>query len=47
MFFYDSRICGIDIEKHFDNILFNDILSRYLIDRMIEPTHIKPKEIMF
>ena len=24
-----------------------DILSRYLIDRMIEHTHIKPKELMF
>ena len=48
---YDSRIGDIDIEKYIDNTSFNDreydILSRYLIDRMIEPTDIKPKEIMF
>ena len=48
---YDSRIGDIDIEKYIDNTSFNDreydILSRYLIDRMIKTTHIKPKEIMF
>ena len=44
---YDPRICDIDIEKYFDNISVTDILSRYLIDRMIEPTNSKPKEITF
>ena len=50
-FFYDSRIGDIDIEKYIDNTSFNDreydIISRYLLDRMIEITHVKPKEIMF
>ena len=48
---YDSRNGDIDIDKYIDYSSFNDrkydILSRYLIDRMIEPTHIKPKELMF
>ena len=48
---YDSRIVDIDNEKNIDYSLFNDreydILSRYLTDRMLEPTHIKTKELMF
>ena len=48
---YDSRPADIDIEKYIDNTSFNDreynILSKYLIDRMIEPTYIKPNELFF
>ena len=48
---YNFRFSDIDIAKYIDNTSFNemeyDVLSRYLIDRMIEPTNIKPKEIKF
>ena len=48
---YDSRIGDLDIEKNVDYTKFKEkeynILSSYLTDRMIEPTHIKPKEIIF
>ena len=47
----DSRIGDIDIERYIDYSSFNDrengLLSKYLIDRMIEPKHIKRKEIIF
>ena len=48
---YDSRIGDFDIEKYVDYTEFKEkeynILSSYLTVRMIEPTHIKPKELMF
>ena len=48
---YDSRKGGLDIEKYVDYTEFKEkeynILRNYLTDRMIEPSHIKPKEIMF
>ena len=48
---YDSKIGDLDIEKYVDYTEFKEkeynILSRYLTDRMIEPTHIKTKELMF
>ena len=48
---YDSRIGDLDIEKYVDFTEIKEkehnILSSYLTDRMIEPTHIKPKELMF
>ena len=48
---YDSRIGDLDIEKYVDYTEFKEkeyiILSSYLTDRMIEPTYIKPKELMF
>ena len=48
---YDSRIGDLDIEKYVDYTEFKEkeynILSSYLTDRMIEPTQIKPKELMF
>ena len=48
---YDSRIGDLDIEKYVDYSEFKEkeynILSSYLTDRMIEPTHIKPKELTF
>ena len=41
----------LDIEKYVDYTEFKEkeynILSSYLTDRMIEPTHIKPKELIF
>ena len=47
----DSRIDDLDIEKYVDYTEFKEkgynILRIYLTDRMIEPTHIKPKELMF
>ena len=47
----DSRNCDIDMDKYIDYSSFNDrkydILSRSLIDRIMEPTYIKPKELMF
>ena len=47
---YNSRIGDLDIEKYVDYTEFKEkeynILSSYLTDRMIEPTHIKPKELM-
>ena len=50
-FVYDSRIGDIDIEKFVDYTEVkekeNNILSNYLTHIMIEPSHIKPKEIMF
>ena len=48
---YDSRIGDLDIEKYVDYTEFKEkeynILSNYLTDRMTEPSHIKPKELMF
>ena len=48
---YDSRIGDLDIEKYVNYTDFREkeykILSNYLTDRMIEPSHIKPKELMF
>ena len=48
---YDSRIGDLDIEKYIDYTEFKEkeynILSRYLTDRMLEPTHIKSNEFMF
>ena len=48
---YDSRIGDLDIEKYVDYTEFKEkefnLLSSYLTDRMIEPTHIKSKELMF
>ena len=48
---YDSRICYLDIEKNVDYTEFKEkeynILSSYLTDRMLEPTYIKPNELMF
>ena len=47
----DSRIGDFDIEKYVDYTEFKEkeynILSSYLTDRMLEPTHIKPNELMF
>ena len=48
---YGSRIGDLDIEKYVDYTEFKEkeynILSSYLTDRMIEPTHIKLKVLMF
>ena len=48
---YDSRIGDLDIEKYVDYTEFKEkeynLLSNYLTDRLIEPSHIKPKELMF
>ena len=48
---YDSRIGDLDIEKYVDYTEFKEkeynTQSSYLTDRMIEPTHINSKELMF
>ena len=48
---YDSRIGDLYIEKYVEYTEFKEkeynILISYLIDRMLEPTHIKPNELMF
>ena len=48
---YDSRIGDLDIEENIDYREFKEkeynILNSYLTDRMLEPTHIKPNELMF
>ena len=48
---YDSRLGNLDIEKYIDYTEFKEneynILSSYLTDRILEPTHIKPNELMF
>ena len=48
---YDSKIGDLDIEKYVDYTEFKEkeynIISSYLTDRMLEPTHVKPKELMF
>ena len=48
---YDSGIGDLDIEKYVDYTEFKEkeynILSNHLTERMIEPSHIKPNELMF
>ena len=47
---YDSRIGDLSIEKYVEYTEFKEkeynILSSYLTDRMLEPTHIKRNELM-
>ena len=48
---YDSGIGDLDFEKCVDYTEFKEkeynILSNYLTDKMIEPSHIEPKELLF
>ena len=46
MLYMIQKIDNLEIEKYIKYTEFKEkefnILSRYLIDRMLEPTHIKP-----